>query len=194
MKKQPGEMLSAHCGPRQLLVVLVGVPGSGKSTFAHALCNIPSSCQPRWCRVSQDVLGSRGRCIAAAEQALRSGEHVIVDRCNFDAVQRSHWLGLRVSPPPTHRIAVYLPVPLGEARRRVLARPRHEGGVDAVSMSKAKIGQIVARMHRSLSPPQADEGFDEVLRIGDAPGEREVVLQRVWSIAGEHGVGNGDEV
>ena len=77
-----------------LLVVLVGVPGSGKSTFAASLIEGAPTVARRFQRISQDVLGSRGRCLKAATRALRNGEHVLVDRCNFDEQQRAHWLRL----------------------------------------------------------------------------------------------------
>ena len=35
----------------------------------------------------QDTLGSRQACLRVAEKALRAGNSVIVDRCNFDAKQ-----------------------------------------------------------------------------------------------------------
>ena len=159
----------------QLLLVLVGIPGSGKSTFASSLLSSPlllksaAAATRPWRRVSQDVLGSRGKCIRAATRALSAGEHVLIDRCNFDREQRAHWLGLQAEQPPSHRVAVYLPVPPAEARRRVLTRGAHEGGVDANSMGEDKISQIVRRMHGSLTLPAADEGFDEIYVVGPPP-------------------------
>lgn len=80
---QPAQQL--HLFGRQLLVVLVGMPGSGKSTFAEELISQHPEC---WRRISQDVLGSRQRCIQRAKAALREGHHVLIDRCNFDESQR----------------------------------------------------------------------------------------------------------
>ena len=147
----------------QLLVVLVGVPGSGKSTFARRVIADAEAASPgaRWQRVSQDVLGSRKRCISVAERALRAGDHLLIDRCNFDMSQRAHWLNLRGSAD-THRIAIFHEVPRPEALRRVLERPPHEGNVDSKSMSEAKLRSIVARMQSDLRPPQLEEGFDEI--------------------------------
>lgn len=73
----------------QLVVLLVGVPGSGKSTFAHKLTPAGG-----WAWVNQDTLGDRQACEAAVKQALRSGKSVIVDRCNFNKQQRSTWVRL----------------------------------------------------------------------------------------------------
>ena len=181
-----------------LLVVLVGIPGSGKSTLAHALLSgAPPTGRP-WCRISQDVLGSRHRCVRAAQRALESGHHVLVDRCNFDAQQRTHWLQLErrgmadIGSPFDHRLAVFLPVQADEAQRRVLARVAHEGGVDAESMSEEKLSSIVERMQRDLRPPHVSEGFDAVLRLdptgpralrGGDVGNAAAILGHVYGLA-----------
>ena len=59
-------------GTVPLLLVLVGIPGSGKSTFVQELLSgspTGAGCA-EWSRVSQDVLGSRGRCVRAAQVGL----------------------------------------------------------------------------------------------------------------------------
>ena len=147
----------------QLLVILVGIPGSGKSTFAHHVMTDAAAAlgQRRWQRISQDMLGSRKRCVAAAQQALGAGDHLLIDRCNFDASQRAHWLRLR-GASNTHRIAVFHDVTQSIALHRVLSRRLPEGGVDAENMTKSKIRGIVARMSNDLRPPLLTEGFHEV--------------------------------
>lgn len=45
-------------------------------------------------RVSQDESGgSRHAVERQVVNALRHGDNVIVDRCNFDRAQRKHWIG-----------------------------------------------------------------------------------------------------
>ena len=65
----PGGWSVDISGTVPLLLVLVGIPGSGKSTFVQELLS-GSPAGAEWSRVSQDVLGSRGRCVRAAQVGL----------------------------------------------------------------------------------------------------------------------------
>lgn len=159
-KVQPELKMISH-----IVVVIVGIPGSGKSNLAHAIINdaATSTVPRRWRRISQDVLGSCRDCVSAAQDALHSGEHPLIDRCNFDAKQRAHWIRL-TQDPHTYRVAIWLDIPLKEALDRVCRRPPHEGGVDSNSKSLEDLRMIVSRMRHSLRPPSLREGFDEVHR------------------------------
>ena len=157
-----------------LLVLLVGVPGSGKSTFVQELlANVPASAQ--WSRISQDALGTRKKCFRAANDALEQGRHVIIDRCNFDAEQRAHWLRLPQLPKGGARAAVFLDVPQNVAYDRVLARPAHEGGVDSLSMSPSKMRSIIRSMASKLCVPDEAEGITHIYRCRDDAARRAAV-------------------
>ena len=64
-------------GHRPFVLVLVGIPGSGKSHFAERLANAGPE---RFVRVSQDVLGTRKKCEARARRALAEGKVAVIDR------------------------------------------------------------------------------------------------------------------
>lgn len=93
----------AHEAEPQILLILVGLPGSGKTTLALALerCSDTSTSDTnvelagtsrpappprRWVRASQDDAPSRRRQEAerVTREALMSGDNVVVDRCDFD--------------------------------------------------------------------------------------------------------------
>ena len=121
------------------------------------------------------MLRKRQRCVRAAEEALRAGQHVIIDRCNFDEEQRTHWL--RLQPAPVRSLAIFLDVPMQVAYERVLVRPAHEGGVDSQSMGPGKLKDIVQSMRCKLRPPRVEEGFSEVIHcITDK--ERQAAMTR----------------
>ncbi len=70
------------------VVLLVGLTGSGKSTFAETFIKLMEADGDKtWHRVSQDVLKSVGKCKAAAIEALEKGENIIIDRTNLSADQ-----------------------------------------------------------------------------------------------------------
>lgn len=108
-------------GSGQELVLLVGPPGCGKSTYAahtFALAGEPPSCiasdsdgssssaygaaagvitkgRTTYVRVNQDKLGGhKERALAAADAALAAGYSVVVDATNADAAKRSEWVKL----------------------------------------------------------------------------------------------------
>lgn len=80
----------------QLVVVMVGIPGSGKSTIAVKLLQSLSNNKGSmvWDSCCQDVLKSRDSVLSNAGEILHRGGSVIIDRCNFDQIQRSHWIQL----------------------------------------------------------------------------------------------------
>ncbi|SPO25210.1 uncharacterized protein UTRI_02679_B [Ustilago trichophora] len=87
-------------GEEQYLLVLSGLIGSGKSTFARALVEH----FPIWRRCNQDELGDRHAVVYAARTALLAGHNVVIDRTNIDAKQRRTWLELArdvYAPPST---------------------------------------------------------------------------------------------
>lgn len=70
------------------IMVVTSNLGSGKTTFSTRLED------SGWGkRVSQDDLGSRAAVERTVVEELLAGRNVIIDRCNFDASQRKHWIG-----------------------------------------------------------------------------------------------------
>ena len=83
---------SAHCSS---CVVLVGLPGSGKSSFCDSLLQIMMNDAPNTTNtlpcchvVCQDVLGTRLKCEKVVRTCLQNEQHVIVDRTNITIEQR----------------------------------------------------------------------------------------------------------
>lgn len=87
---QPAAASESTDGEPQYLLVLSGLIGSGKSTFARALVEH----FPTWRRCNQDELGDRHAVVYAARTALLAGHSVVIDRTNIDAKQRRTWLEL----------------------------------------------------------------------------------------------------
>lgn len=133
-------------------VVLVGLPGSGKSTFGTALA------AAGWDRVSQDEMGGKGARNAAGLYSKKGGRCVI-DRCNVEADEREEWVALMHRPPPAQLACVFFDVDKDECVRRIVSRTDHPT-IEAGNFRKAK--GIVYGFAKRLVPPLKSEGFGTV--------------------------------
>ncbi|GJD08885.1 Transcription factor bHLH140 [Galdieria sulphuraria] len=73
---------------RPILLMLIGIPGSGKTTFAKKLE------EKGWCRVCQDELFTRQQCENYTITHLLQGKSIVIDRCNVTKEQRAIWINL----------------------------------------------------------------------------------------------------
>ena len=76
----------------QEIVVLVGFPGSGKSSFSKKYF----SSHP-YIIVSQDISGPWQTCLQLADKAIKQGKSICVDNTNPDPESRHRWIYLAKS-------------------------------------------------------------------------------------------------
>lgn len=69
------------------MIIFVGSPGSGKSTFWNNHLS-------HYTRVNNDTLKSRDRCLRVAESALASGQSCVIDNTNPDNDARKAYIKL----------------------------------------------------------------------------------------------------
>jgi predicted kinase len=128
---------------QQFMLMLTGIPGSGKSTFAESLVNGKPW---MYVRVNQDTLGNRWECENLTRSVLQDGKCPIIDRCNFDPAQRKHFLDIAKSfSIPVDCIVLQFDMDL--CIRRCRARPNHE------TITAQNAVEVVGRMVRQFSPP-----------------------------------------
>ncbi|KAJ4764212.1 Transcription factor bHLH140 [Rhynchospora pubera] len=142
---------------RTVLAILVGPPGSGKSTFCEAV--ISASRRP-WVRVCQDTIGNgktgtKAQCLKGAVDALNEGKSVFIDRCNLEREQRADFLKFCGSRTDMHAIVLDLPAKV--CISRCVNRTGHEGNVQG-----GRAAVIVNKMLQNKEAPNLNEGFSRI--------------------------------
>ncbi|KAG2429067.1 hypothetical protein HXX76_011307 [Chlamydomonas incerta] len=151
-------------GVPPVLLLLAGLPGSGKSTFSRSL---QEASAVSWVHVNQDAIskgkpGKREQCVAAVRAALAEGSCCIIDRCHLDASQRVTFLQLAAEcRVAAHCVA--LTMPAKECAGRVAARTDHPGGVQG-DRNKGVVYRMAKQQQDGKGwPPTAAEGFVSVM-------------------------------
>lgn len=159
---------------RPRAVFLIGLPGSGKSTWVGRYRPAPD--QP-FAVISTDRLIERraaelgiaydeayrllsSKKLAAearrlTRQAVERGWDVVVDRTNLSAATRARFL--RLLPPDYVRVAVVFAVPWAELERRLVARAEAGGH---------RVGPGVLAEMAALYDPPGEGEFDLVTYVG----------------------------
>lgn len=141
---------------RARVILLCGLPGSGKSTFAKLLLERGGDA---WQRISQDELGSRQECERLMQEALTTypPRHVVIDRCNVDCGQRAFWIGAAARANAYPVGIVVFSVSMDECIRRVQRRgPDHPTLVES---SDSDIVKVITSFASKWQNPSAAEGI-----------------------------------
>lgn len=142
-----------------VLLMLVGLPGSGKSTFCNRLVQSSPS---KWRRICQDIIsngkrGSKEQCLKVAEKAFNQGISVMIDRCNLTKVQRHDFLQL-ARRLHAQAEALILDLPVKTCIERAIQRTGHEGGLEGKRAPAA-----IQRMAQDKEMPVELEGFTVII-------------------------------
>lgn len=146
-----------------ILLFLIGKPGSGKSWFSAAVSKRRAA--GTTIVISQDDNGSR----AACEREMARQDHgdalVILDRCNPQAKDRKSWLELVDRPC----IAIYFDYSKELCRQRIDAR------LDHPTIRAGLGGNALDQFADQMQPPTFDEGFAAILSITSLAAARDAV-------------------
>ena len=152
-----------------ILLLLCGVQGSGKSTFADALLRRQGNhnkdndddddddTEGSFVHLCQDVLKQRDKVEAATREALKMGKSVIVDRMHLTRDQREPFLRIGVDAKVPVHVIVFQP-PADVISRRVLQRTNHPGKVQGEQGA-----QLALRSMHQLVLPTYEE--DEAMTL-----------------------------
>ncbi|KAF9045710.1 P-loop containing nucleoside triphosphate hydrolase protein [Hymenopellis radicata] len=140
----------------QIVLILVGLVGSGKSTFAQAL----QEHVPKFRRCNQDDLGNRRKVEQLARDSLRQGYSVCIDRTNFNEAQRSYWIDIAHEFPGTLIFVIVFDTPYEICALRLKERSSHP------TIKSPEQGlEVLARFSSDYVPPMNHEGFDRCLHL-----------------------------
>ncbi|THU91505.1 P-loop containing nucleoside triphosphate hydrolase protein, partial [Dendrothele bispora CBS 962.96] len=138
----------------RVVLILVGLIGSGKSTFATSL----EKHLPNFVRCNQDELGDRRSVEDLARASLSQGLSVCVDRTNFNPAQRRYWINIAHEFPGTLVWVIVFDTPYEECARRLQQRTSHP------TIKTPEQGMsVLARFASDFQAPVADEGFDRMI-------------------------------
>ncbi|OMH79207.1 Bifunctional polynucleotide phosphatase/kinase [Zancudomyces culisetae] len=131
------------------LLVLVGIPGSGKTEFSQKLVKFLKN----WERINKDELGDATYAESLAAVMLKNGKNVVIDGYNHNTEHRKIWVEIaelqRVSVD-----ALYFEESTECCTRRVKHRANHPTGI------QGDCGvEITISFGKSFTYPSITEGF-----------------------------------
>jgi len=139
-----------------VVIILCGLIASGKSTFAEHLQHY----YPKFRRCNQDDLGDRRQVERMARQVLAGGQSVCIDRTNFDAPQRSHWIRIAHEFPGTSIWVIFFDTPYEVCAARLRTRTSHP----TIKNSEEGLS-ILSRFALDFVRPAPHEGYDRIISL-----------------------------
>lgn len=141
---------------KQEVIVLVGRPASGKSTFAKKHL-IPKG----YVHINQDTLKTKDKCIKAAREALNNGKSVVIDNTNPNPDVRKDYIALAKEKGVNIR-CYYFDLDLGVSHHLNFYREKIQG--------TRRVPDVGFNTYKAkYKEPNTEEGFVEVKKISFVP-------------------------
>uniref|UniRef100_A0A673KUD3 Bifunctional polynucleotide phosphatase/kinase-like n=1 Tax=Sinocyclocheilus rhinocerous TaxID=307959 RepID=A0A673KUD3_9TELE len=144
---------------KQEVIVAVGFPGSGKSTFFQTHI-IPQG----YAYVNRDILGSWQQCVSACERALKEGRRVAVDNTNPDPESRKRYIDVSQSAGVPCRCFNFT-ASLEQAKHNNRFREMFPSAIKHVPVND----MVIHSYKKKFVAPSLSEGFSEILQINFVP-------------------------
>ncbi|XP_067221171.1 bifunctional polynucleotide phosphatase/kinase isoform X2 [Chanodichthys erythropterus] len=144
---------------KQEVIVAVGFPGSGKSTFFQTHI-IPKG----YAYVNRDMLGSWQHCVSACERALKEGQSIVVDNTNPDPESRKRYVDVSQNAGVPCRCFNFT-VSLEQAKHNNRFREMVPSATKHVPVND----MVFHSYKKKFVAPSLSEGFSEILQIHFVP-------------------------
>uniref|UniRef100_A0A671PQR3 Bifunctional polynucleotide phosphatase/kinase-like n=1 Tax=Sinocyclocheilus anshuiensis TaxID=1608454 RepID=A0A671PQR3_9TELE len=142
---------------KQEVIVAVGFPGSGKSTFFQTHI-IPQG----YAYVNRDILGSWQQCVSTCERALKEGRSVAVDNTNPDPESRKRYVSQSAGVPCR---CFNFTASLEQAKHNNRFREMVPSAIKHVPVND----MVIHSYKKKFVAPSLSEGFSEILQINFVP-------------------------
>eukprot|EP01138_Halocafeteria_seosinensis_P007760 gb/GECG01007928.1/.p1 GENE.gb/GECG01007928.1/~~gb/GECG01007928.1/.p1 ORF type:complete len:875 (+),score=92.83 gb/GECG01007928.1/:1-2625(+) len=154
------------------LIMLMGLPASGKSTFAQSL----EEQLKEVVRVNQDEIRNKQTCHEMVGRHTKEGKTVILDRCNPTRKDRQWWMKLQMGSRGTW--SIYFDTTAEECKWRVSHRKDHP-------TLKASAGaNVIDTLARQMEPPSKNEGYDKMWSVSSI--QEANSLLEAWGCTTDH--------
>ena len=149
----------------QWLIITVGSPGSGKSTFVRR--RFPPD---KFTYVSRDDLKTRNKCLKVCQGALNEGENVVIDNTNADVATRKLYLDMARKFANVRTKCLYFTAGWDLCLHNNALRDK-------------KVPTVALRMYWSrFEEPTKGEGFDVIQKVDFVPNFENEEAERKWSM------------
>ena len=152
---------------RSPLIMLVGLQGSGKSTFAKRLAALEE-----YHIISQDEIGSRAGFDKELTRVEKGGLKCVIDKCNVTAEKRRAILRFFNGKIG---LCVFFNFPQNLCIQRAQKR------VDHPTLRETSAAAAISNFAKSLEPPTTDEGFSAVVTVTSIYAASALILRLIDS-------------
>lgn len=152
----------------QELVIMVGLPGSGKSHFTKA--NMKG-----YEVLNADTLGSVAACLKKSEEALKFGRSCVIDNTSVDLESRKKFLSLFKGKGYKCRCFL-MNTSSGQVKHNLAFR-------QLTDSKHTKINPMILNtMKKKFTSPSLDEGFDEIVKINVVPDFDSIENEKIYKM------------
>lgn len=135
------------------MIILVGCPGSGKSTFAKTYFK-------EYVYINQDKLKTKNKCLKLCQQSLENNKSVVIDNTNPDKKIRKQYIDIAKSFNYSIK-CFYMNVDKNLGKHMNYYRFKRGKGI-----KHKLVPDIVYNVYfKKYEEPKLDEGFDQIKKI-----------------------------